>query len=180
MKLKKNNKKIVPLISIITVVKNEKNNLLKTIKSIKKLKFNNFEHIIIDGKSTDGTIDILKKQKDKNIKWISKKDKNLWDAMNRGIKLSKGQIIGILNSGDIFYPNALRIVKKYFEKKKIDFFFGSVKKVKIYSGFEPEKINYRFNIWPSHSASFFITRRAQKKVGYYDTYRSEERRGERV
>ena len=75
MKLKKNNKKIVPLISIITVVKNEKNNLLKTIKSIKKLKFNNFEHIIIDGKSTDGTIDILKKQKDKNIKWISKKDK---------------------------------------------------------------------------------------------------------
>ena len=83
-------------ISIITVVKNDVQNIEKTIKSLLNQSYKNFEHIIIDGKSTDGTLSIIKKYK--NIKLVSKKDKNLWEAMNSGIKHSKGDIIGILNS----------------------------------------------------------------------------------
>jgi len=74
-----------------------------------------------------------------------------------------------LNSGDIYYKDALLTVSKYFLKKRIDFLFGSVQKTKIYHGFEPEKIFYRMNIYPSHSCSFFIKRKAQMKIGYYDT-----------
>ena len=113
-------------ISIITAVKNDENNIEKTIKSVVNQSYKNYEHIIIDGKSSDKTVKRIKKYK--HIKLISQKDKNLWDAINKGIKISKGQIIGILNSNDIFYKNALKIVNKYFNENKIDFLFGAVKK----------------------------------------------------
>ena len=57
--------------------------------------------------------------------------------------------------------------EKYFENKEIDFLFGTVKKDRILQGFWPKKIKWKFNIYPSHSGGFFITRKAQKKVGYY-------------
>ncbi len=154
-------------ISIITVVKNDVNNIEKTIKSLLSQSYKNFEHIIIDGKSTDGTLSVIKKYK--NIKLISKKDKNLWDAMNTGIKHSKGDIIGILNSNDIMYKKSLSIVNSYFNKFKIDFLFGAVKKNRIFYKFEPKKIFYRFNIYPSHSIGFFIKSNKQKELGYYNT-----------
>lgn len=154
-------------ITIITPVKNDYKNIEKTIKSVLMQSYKNYEHIIVDGKSTDGTINILKKYKNK-IKIISKKDKNLWEALNRGIKISKGDIIGVLNSKDIFYPKALETVNRYFQNKKLDFLFGAVKKNKVYHQFEPEKIFYRFNIYPSHSCGFFIRTKSQKKLGKYN------------
>tara|TARA_B100000579_G_C22836936_1_gene859346 strand:- start:402 stop:1130 length:729 start_codon:yes stop_codon:yes gene_type:complete len=154
-------------ISIITVVKNDVQNIEKTIKSLLNQSYKNFEHIIIDGKSTDGTLSIIKKYK--NIKLVSKKDKNLWEAMNSGIKHSKGDIIGILNSNDILYKKSLEIVNLYFNKFKIDFLFGAVKKNRIFYKFEPKKIFYRFNIYPSHSIGFYIKSNKQKQLGYYNT-----------
>jgi len=156
-----------PLITIITVVKNDEKKIEKTILSVLNQEYKNIEHIVIDGKSSDGTIAIIKKYKNKLI-FFSNKDKNLWQAMNRGIKKSSGSIIGILNSGDVFYPKALTIVSKYFNDYKIDFLFGAVKKNKVFHLYEPEKIFYRFNIYPSHSCGFFIKKNAQKKVGYYN------------
>ena len=153
-------------ITIITPVKNDHKNIEKTIKSIIKQTYKNYEHIVIDGKSTDDTLKILKKYK-KKIKIISKKDVNLWQAINRGINKSKGDIIGVLNSKDILYPKALENVNNYFNKFNIDYLFGAVKKKKIFYKFEPEKINYRLNIYPSHSCSFFIKRKAQKEIGLY-------------
>jgi len=159
-----------PLITIITVVKNDKKNILKTIRSVLKQSFNKFEYIIVDGKSNDGTLDILKKNEKRIDLLISKKDKNLWEAMNRGIVQSKGEIIGIINSGDVFYKNTLKIVNNYFkDKKKLDFLFGPVKKDRILFKFEPQKINYRFNIYPSHSTGFFIRKSVHKKIGLYNT-----------
>lgn len=164
-----NKKKRNKLISIITVTKNSSKTLDRCLKSLKKQKFKDFEHLIIDGNSTDKTIKIIKE----NAKYISfalsETDQNMWEAINKGIKYSKGKIIGILNSDDIIYPNGLKIVKNYFSQKKIDFLFGTVKKKKIYSGFLPEKINYKFNIFPSHSVGFFITKKASKSLGKYDT-----------
>ena len=155
-------------ITIITPVKNDFKNIEKTIKSVINQIYKKYEHIVVDGKSTDGTLKILKKYRNK-IRFISKKDKNLWEALNRGIKMSKGDIIGILNTKDIFYPKTFKIVNNYFSNKNIDFLFGAVKKKKIYYKFEPKKISYRFNIYPSHSCSFFIKSKIQKKVGFYNT-----------
>ncbi len=160
-----NNKKI--LFSIITVCLNQKK-ILNNIKSLQKQTYKNFEHIIIDGGSKDETLDIIKKNSKSIDFWISQKDKGIYDAMNKGIKKAKGKIIGILNADDVYYKNALKIVKKYFEQNRIDFLFGTVKKEKILCGFRPEKISWKFNIYSAHSGGFFITKKAQFKVGLYD------------
>ena len=153
-------------ISIITVVKNDEKNIEKTIHSVLNQSYKNYEHIVVDGNSSDKTVQIVKKYK--KIKLISKKDKNLWDALNTGIKNAKGEIIGVLNSNDVYYKNALEIVNKYFNNNRIDFLFGAVQKNKLFYKFEPEKINYRFNIYPSHSVGFFIKSNKQKKLGFYN------------
>ena len=163
--MKKKNK-----ISIITVCLNSEKTIERCIKSILNQKYNkaNIELIIIDGKSIDGTIKIIEKYKSKIFYFESKKDKGIYDAMNKGIKMSTGDIIGILNSDDFYYPNTFNIVNKYFNKHKIDYLFGSVDHLKIYHGFYPKKIWYKLNIVPSHSVSFFIKRKSQLKIGLYD------------
>ena len=162
-------KKRKPLISVITIVKNDEKKINKTIKSVLNQKFKNFEYIVIDGKSKDKTLKIVNRYKKKINKIVSRKDKNLWDAMNTGIRLSTGRIIGIINSGDVYYPQTLKFVSNYFKKfKNLDYLFGPVKKDRILFRFEPEKIYYRMNIYPSHSGGFFIKSKAQKQVGYYD------------
>jgi len=158
-----------PKITIITVVKNDENKILKTLKSVFAQTYKNFEYIVIDGKSKDKTFRILKDNK-KNIDLlISQRDKNLWDAMNKGINLSKGNIIGFVNSGDIIHQNTLQLVKKYFSTHKIDYLFGPVEKDRILYRFEPKKIKYRFNIYPSHSTGFFIQKKVHFDLGIYDT-----------
>jgi glycosyltransferase involved in cell wall biosynthesis len=94
--------------SIITVVKNDRGKIKKTINSVNKQRFKNFEYIVIDGKSSDGTTEIIdKSSKNKKIRFrhIVKKDKNLYEALNYGIKIAKGKYIIILHSGDIFFSN---------------------------------------------------------------------------
>ena len=95
--------------SIITVVKNNKFQILRTINSVKKQEYKNFEFIIVDGKSKDGTTEIIKK-KNKNFRKLNhivRKDKNLYDGLNFGIKIAKGKYIAILHSGDIFFLKIL-------------------------------------------------------------------------
>ena len=89
--------------------------------------------------------------------------------MNIGLRKCTGNIIGILNSDDFFNKNALKVVSKYFINHKIDFLFGSVIKNRVYHNFFPNKLWYTFNIYPSHSVGFFITNKAQKKIGNYNT-----------
>lgn len=163
--MKKRKKEL--LFSIITVCLNQPK-IIHNFRSLKTQTYKNFEHIVIDGGSTDKTLDIIKKNSKNLSFWRSKKDRGIYDAMNIGIRKSKGQIIGILNADDIYYKNTLKIVKEYFEKKKIDFLFGTVKKDRILHGFWPNKIAWKFNIYPSHSGGFFITRKAQNKIGLYD------------
>ena len=153
--------------SVITVSLNQKK-IKKNIYSLSKQTYKNFEHIIIDGGSADGTLEIIEKNSNKISYWESKKDKGIYDAMNKGIKKSRGDIIGILNADDYYYKNALNIVRKYFQNKKIDFLFGTVKKDRILHGFWPNKIAWKFNIYPSHSGGFFIKKSAHKKIGYYN------------
>jgi glycosyltransferase involved in cell wall biosynthesis len=164
----KKDKKNLPLISIITVVLNNKKFLQQSINSVLNQSYKNYELIIIDGQSTDGTLNIIKKNNSKIDYWISEKDKGLYDAMNKGIGLSRGSIISILNSDDYYYKNALKIAVNYFKKyKKIDFLFGSVIKHKLLHGYNPNKIYWSFGFYSAHSIGFFIKKKSQMKVGLY-------------
>lgn len=103
-----------PLVSIITVVFNGKKYLEQAIQSVINQSYKNIEYIIIDGGSTDGTIEIIKQYEDSINHWISESDRGLYDAMNKGIALASGEIIGILNSDDLYFQDTvLEVVKEY-------------------------------------------------------------------
>ena len=155
-------------ISIITVVKNSKISIGKTIRSVIEQNYQNLEYIIIDGGSTDGTLELIKKYSNKISLIISEKDNGIWDAMNKGIMHANGNLIGFLNSGDVYYLNTLETVNRYFSENKIDFLFGSVEKYKLMHGFKPWKLSFSFGFYTSHSVGFFIKTEKHKMVGLYD------------
>ncbi len=156
-------------ISIITVTKNSEKFLKQNISSVKSQKYKNFEHIIVDGNSKDKTIKIINSHK-RSVKFVrNKNDKGLYHAMNVGIKKSSGDIIGILNSDDIYFKNTLKIVNEYFNRySDLDFLFGSVYKHKLLSGYNPNIINWSFGFYSTHSVGFFIKKKSQLKVGLYN------------
>ena len=156
-------------ISIITVTKNSEKFLNQNILSVKSQKYKNFEHIIVDGNSKDKTIKIINSHR-RNVKFVrNKNDKGLYHAMNVGIKKSSGDIIGILNSDDIYFKNTLKIVNEYFNRySDLDFLFGSVYKHKLLSGYNPNIINWSFGFYSTHSVGFFIKKKSQLKVGLYN------------
>lgn len=95
----------LPLITIITVVYNGAQFLEDTIKSVINQSFKNFEYIVIDGGSTDGTLEIIQKYQSHIAKWISEPDKGIYDAMNKGIDLSTGSWLNFMNAGDSLYSS---------------------------------------------------------------------------
>jgi len=156
-------------ISIITVTKNSEKFLQENIDSLENQTYRNFEHIIVDGASTDNTLKIIKANSDKITKWISEPDAGLYYAMNKGLKLCSGDIIGILNSDDKFYSEALSTVYNYFQNNDIDFLFGSVLKHKLMHGFYPKKIHWTFGFYTTHSVGFFIKKKSHDTIGFYNT-----------
>lgn len=107
-------------ISIITVTYNSAKTLKETLESVLKQTYTNYEHIIVDGLSKDNTIEIVKEYEEKyngKLKYISEKDTGLYDAMNKGIKMATGDIIGILNSDDIYaHENVLQEIAEKFKE----------------------------------------------------------------
>lgn len=99
-----------PLISIVTVCLNSANYIERCIGSVLNQTYINIEYIIIDGGSTDGTQEIIKKYEDRITFWVSEKDKGIYDAMNKGISICKGEFIGLLNSDDYYLPDAVQTV----------------------------------------------------------------------
>lgn len=111
-----------PKISIITVVFNSKNYIEDTIKNILSQTYKNIEYIIIDGKSTDGTVEIIKSYQDEISLWISEPDKGLYDAMNKGIRLATGDYILFINSGDKLFD--ITTIEQVFSKPIADVYYG--------------------------------------------------------
>jgi len=112
-------------LSIITVVKNNKEFTESCIKSVREQNYSNFEHIIIDGASTDGTVDVIRNHENGNTKVISEPDNGLYDAMNKGVRLSDGDIVGFLNSDDMLYDDrVLESIVKVFYENEIDSCYG--------------------------------------------------------
>ena len=160
------------LLSIITVVKNDVINVEKTIKSIIQQKDQDIEYLVIDGKSSDGTLQKVNNFKNKIDKIISSKDRGIYDAMNIGIRNANGKFIGFCNSGDIIKINSLKTIIKFL-KKDIDVLFATVKRnyigtTIIKSGYNLRRLNYNFDFATSHSTGFYVKKNIHKKIGYYD------------
>ena len=155
--------------SIITTVFNGEETIGKTIESVISQTYNNYEYIIVDAKSEDNTLKEIDKYKKYITKVISEPDKSIYEGMNKGIKISTGEIIGIINSGDIYSSDALKIINNYFKNNNLDFMFGTVLKKKILYKYEPNKIWWSFNFYPAHSGGFFVKKKIHNELGLYDT-----------
>ncbi len=165
-------------VSILTVSYNREKTIEKTIKSVLSQTYQNIEYIMVDGASTDGTGNIIRSYGNKIDNYISEPDQGIYDAMNKGMKLASGDIVGILNADDVFYDNSIveKIVKA-FNEQHIDAIYGDVqffnpenphKVIRYYSSkrFLPEK--FKFGIMPAHP-SFYARRELFDKFGYYKT-----------
>ena len=115
-----------PLVSVITVVLNGDKHLEQTIQSVLSQTYDNIEYIIIDGQSKDNTLDIIKKHETKIDYWLSEKDGGIYFAMNKGINLANGEIIGILNADDFYSPDSILNVVNAFLKTNADVFHGDI------------------------------------------------------
>ena len=163
--------------SIVIATFNSEKNINQTLNSIKNQNFKNFELIIVDKNSSDKTIDIIKKYKFKNIKIIRKNDKGIYDALNIGIRNSKGAIISILHSNDQFFKKTvLNDVNDAFKLNDVDIIYGDL----VYYDKKMKKLlrywksgnfkNFSFNKgWSPPHPSFFVKRKIYLKYGLYKT-----------
>lgn len=161
--------------SIITVVKNDKNNIESTINSILRQNFTDYEHIIIDGNSSDGTSEIIKKKiiNSKKVIYKRKKDKNLYQALNRGIKIARGDYVGILHSGDNYFNNKVLELVNSKISSKTDILSGFLiyvdnnLKKKRYWNYKIKNLS-PYNAFKIAHPTTFISKKIFKKIGYYN------------
>lgn len=168
----------IPTISIITVSYNSISTISDTINSVLAQTYQNIEYIIIDGGSEDGTVDLVQSFGKKISVFISEPDKGIYDAINKGICLSTGSVIGILNSDDFFYDNnVIQKVADAFSENHSDSIYGdllfvdrnNISKVKRHYSSKHFNIGkFRFGFMPAHP-TFYAKRELFEKFGYYKT-----------
>jgi len=164
-------------VSIITAVYNNKEFIEDCIKSVLEQSYDNIEYIIVDGGSTDGTLDIINKYKDKISKIISEKDRGIYDALNKGIKMATGDIIGILHSDDIYaYKDVIKDVVETFKKENVDSVYGDLcyvsrndinKVIRYWKAGKFNRNSFKYGWAPPHP-TFFVKKEVYLKYGIFD------------
>lgn len=169
------------LISIITVTLNSAKTLRDTFDSILAQSYKRYECIVIDGGSDDATVDIIKEYENKfdgRMKWVSAPDKGPYDAMNKGILMSSGDVVGILNSDDLYNDGSvLEIIADTIEHKNVDCVFGDLLYVdsedtmkirRIWKG-SPYKEGVFLKGWSPAHPTFYVKREIFERFGLYNT-----------
>jgi glycosyltransferase involved in cell wall biosynthesis len=163
-----------PLLSIITVCYQAEKLLEETLQSAMQQTFQDFELVIIDGGSTDSTVEIARKFAAKTATLISEKDKGIYDAMNKGVMNAKGEWIYFLNAGDRFYSNT--VLEQLFTKpipKKVGLIYGKVQTINEPTGVdyvagEAVTIKDFYNRYPINHQATFTRKSAFVQLGAYD------------
>jgi len=161
-------------VSIITVAFNSAKTIADTIESVLGQDYPQIEYIIIDGNSSDGTVDIIRQYEGRISKWISEKDQGMYDAMNKGLAMAAGDVIGILNSDDVYmHPHVISEMMELMQQKRAQVVFADLilvdqndgcKVLRYYdsSHFHPDK--FRFGWMPAHP-TVFVKRELYQAVG---------------
>ena len=168
-------------LSLITITYNSARTISNTFQSILSQSYTNIEYIVIDGNSKDETVSIIKCYEplfEGRMKWLSEPDKGIYDAMNKGIRMATGDIIGILNSDDLFYDNdVLKDIVRTFESNDIDCLYGNLdfvdvvnidKVVRTWKGSQHTAGAFLKGWHPAHP-TFYVKRDVYEKYGVFDT-----------
>ena len=168
-------------ISIITVTFNSVKTVADTFDSVLRQDHEDIEYVVVDGASTDGTVDVIRHYESLfggRMRWVSEKDKGVYDAMNKGIAMATGDVVGILNSDDYFTSSSvLSSIVPYFDDQETDAVYGDIhfirndnprKTIRYYSSrwFHPRWL--RFGFMPAHP-SFYLRREVYQRSGPYRT-----------
>lgn len=176
--IEKNSTQDSPLVTVITVVFNGAATIEHTIRSVIEQTYDNVEHIIIDGGSTDATLDILRKYEGDIDYWVSERDAGIYDAMNKGIALARGDYIGMLNSDDFFAnPSALEKIVTRLAVGNVDAVFSCldivdpanlVRVLRKYRVSSFSTFMLRIGVMPPHP-TFYCKKSCYEKAGPYRT-----------
>ena len=168
-----------PLVSIITVCYNSEKVISSALESVLQQSYKNIEHIVIDGLSQDNTLTIIKEYEplyEGRMVIVSEKDEGIYDAINKGIKLAKGSIIGILNSDDWYTEEAIeKIIQNY--EGSVDIYHGNINKVRVvgncyYTQHQiPGDLSSLTKLMSINHSSCFVTRQWYEKKMYDTAYK---------
>ena len=157
--------------SIITVCYNSEKTIARTFESVLNQTFQDYEYIVVDGASTDGTLDIIKEYEPKfngRMRYISEPDSGLYDAMNKGVRMSQGEIIGIINSDDYYEPDALQQVISHFISGT-DVYYGILRCVDENGEILLQRYHHsRLGKYPLQHPASFTCKKTYEKFGLFD------------
>jgi glycosyltransferase involved in cell wall biosynthesis len=166
-------------VTIITVTYNSAKWLEQCIQSVIGQHYHDIEHIIIDGGSTDATLDIIKRYEPHIAQWISEKDDGMYDAINKGMKMATGDIIGTLNSDDILASrDVIGSIVNSFTYYDVEAVYGDIvyvqpsntqQIIRVWKGNEYNRQKFKFGWMPAHP-SFYISKKLIERCGYYETH----------
>ena len=165
-------------ISIITITYNSASSLQRALDSVQSQNYKDIEHVIIDGASMDGTRKLIEAyaKQHKNVKWVSEKDNGIYDAINKGIRLATGDLIGFLHSDDMFYSvDSIEQIVAAFEQNQADVVYGDLqymrgnKVVRRWksNAFNPRALKYG---WMPPHPTVYVRREVYQQVGEYDSW----------
>ena len=164
-------------ISIITATYNSLKHLPAVLQSISSQSYPNIEWIVVDGNSTDGTKEFIEANSSKITNWVSEADKGIYDALNKGISMASGDIIGFLHSDDFFASNdVIQIIIEKFLKEEIDGVYGDLNYVSVMDvnkiirkwKSRPYKLSLLKNGWMPAHPTLFLKKEVYKKHGQFD------------
>lgn len=167
-----------PLVSIVTAVLNGEAHLARSIESVRDQNYPHVEHVIVDGGSLDGTLEIVQRYENALARQISEPDEGIYDAMNKGIRMARGEIVGLLNADDFYpHPEVISEVVQTFKRTGVDAVFADLiivdrdnpeRIVRYYdsSGFHPSCFAQG---WMPPHPTFFVLRKHYESLGLYRT-----------
>lgn len=166
-------------VSLITVTYNSEKYLASCIESVLRQTYHDIEYIVVDGASTDDTLSVIRNYSHNIDKWVSEKDRGMYDAINKGMRLATGDIIGILNSDDVFASNnTVSKIVQCFKENGVDSVYGDLVYVdgsdtskvhRYWKGAAYNRSAFRWGWMPAHP-TFYVRREVVQQLGGYETH----------